>query len=93
MSLEALEGFIVFLEETGRGQQESTVSSKTVPEDLNMKFRSKFYHGFTNRGCLHYAIIKTLYCFKEKREHEARDTQFFLQNVQNKIFKILKMFK
>ena len=46
-----------------------------------MKFRSKFNHGFTNRGCLHCAII---YAYK------ARYVQFFLQNVQNKVFKILK---
>ena len=49
-----------------------------------MKFRSKFNHGFTNRGCLYYAILKT---------YKATDMQFFLQNAQNEIFKILKMFK
>ena len=47
-----------------------------------MKFRSKFNRGFTNRGCLHSAILKA---------HRARDMQFFLENVQNKIFKILNM--
>ena len=36
---------------------------------------------------------KTLYGFKEKRAHKARAMQFFLQNVQNEIFKILQMFK
>ena len=49
-----------------------------------MKFRSKFNHGFTNRGCLQYGILKT---------YKATDMQFFLQNVQNEIFKILKMTK
>ena len=34
------------------------VSSKAVPEDVNTKFRLKFYHGFTN--------LKVLYGFKEK---------------------------
>ena len=34
-----------------------------------------------------------MYGFKEKRAHKARDMQFFLQNVQNVIFKILEMFK
>ena len=31
--------------------------------------------------------------FQEKRPHKSRDMQFFLQNVQNDIFKIFKMFK
>ena len=47
----------------------------------------------TNRGCFHSAILKALYGFKEKRAHKGRDMQFFLQNIQNEIFKILKMFK
>ena len=34
------------------------VSSNIVPEDLNIKFRSKFNHGFTNRGCLQCGILK-----------------------------------
>ena len=54
-------------------QQETMVSSKTVPENLNLKFRSKFIHGFANNGCLHCAILKALYGFKEKRAHKARD--------------------
>ena len=49
-----------------------------------MKFRSKFNNGFTNRGCLYCAILKA---------YRARDMQFFLQNVQNEIFKILEMCK
>ena len=51
----------------------------------NMKYRSEFKHDFTNRGFLH--------CFKEKSVHKTRDMQFFLRNVQNEIFKILKIFK
>ena len=58
-----------------------------------MKYRSEFKHGFTNRGCLYCAILKALHGFKAKRAHKARYMQFFLQNVQNEIFKILKMFK
>ena len=46
-----------------------------------MKLRSKCNHGFTNRGCLHCAILKA---------YEARDMHFFLQNMQNEI---LKMFE
>ena len=49
-----------------------------------MKFRSKFNHGVTNRGCLHSAILKA---------YKARDMQFLLQTVQIKIFKILEMFE
>ena len=44
-------------ERLGAGQQELIFSSKAVAEDLNMKFRSKFNHGFANRGCLHCAIL------------------------------------
>ena len=49
-----------------------------------MKFRSKFNHGVTNCGCLHYAILKV---------YKAKYMQFFRQNVQNEIFCILKIFK
>ena len=68
-------------------------SSEIVPEDLNLKFRSKFNPGFTNHGCLHCAILKALYSFNEKRDQKLRDIKFLLQNVQNKIFEILKVFK
>ena len=56
-----------------------------------MKFISKFNNSFTNCGCLDCAIIKALYSFKEKGDHKVREMQFFLQNVQNVIFKVLKM--
>ena len=55
-------------------------SPKKLSEDLNMKFRSKFNHGFTYDGCLHCVILKTLYNFKVKRVNEARD--FSLKNVR-----------
>ena len=45
--------------------------------NLNMKFISKFNHGFTNGGCLHWAFVKALYVFEKKRAHKARDMQFF----------------
>ena len=32
-----------------------------------MKYKSEFKHGFTNRACLHCAILKPLHGFKEKR--------------------------
>ena len=44
------------------------LSSKAVPEDLNMKCRSKLNH-----GCLHCAILKALYDCKVTRAHKARD--------------------
>ena len=58
-----------------------------------MKYRSEFKDGLINCGCLHRDIRKALHGFKDKRSHKARDMQFFLQNIQNEIFKILKMFK
>ena len=57
-----------------------------------MKYRSEFKHGFNSRGCLQCAILKALHSFQEKRAHKSRDI-FFLQNIQNGIFKIFKMFK
>ena len=53
-------------------------------EDLNMKVRSKFNHDLTNLDFLHCVILRT---------YKASDMQFFLETVQNEIFKILKMFK
>ena len=52
------------------------VSSKAVPENLNLKLRSEFNHGFTSNGCLHCDIVKTFYSFKEKR---ALKGKFFLK--------------
>ena len=43
-----------------------------------MKYRSEFKHGFTNRDCLHCAILKALHGFKEKSPHRTTDIQFFL---------------
>ena len=62
-------------------------SSKAVSEVLGMKY------GFTNRGCLHCPILKTLHGFQKKRAHKSRDMQFFVQNVQNETFEIFKMLK
>ena len=58
-----------------------------------MRYRSEFKHGFTNCGCLHCSILKSLHNCQEKGAHMSRDMQFFLQNVQNEIVKIFKMFK
>ena len=59
-----------------------------------MKYRSECKHGFTNCGCLHCAVLKALIVFMEKkRALKSRYMQFFLQNVQNGILKICKMFK
>ena len=41
------------------------IYTKALPVDLNMKFISKFYHGFTNRDGFRCAIVKALYDFKE----------------------------
>ena len=58
MCLEALEvGFS--WEKLGRGLLETyIVSSKAVPKDSKMKFRSKFNNGFTYRGYWHCATLK-----------------------------------
>ena len=37
------------------------ISSKAVPEDLNLKFRSKFNYGFAILDCLHRAFLKARY--------------------------------
>ena len=66
---------------------------KSVPVDLSMKSISTFNNSFTSRIYLHCAILKALYSFKEKSAHKVREMQFLLQNVQNVIFKILKMFR
>ena len=64
MWLEALEeGFFLFFGRDWEGVswglvRGSIISSKAVPEDLNVNFRSNFNHGFTNRGCLRCAILK-----------------------------------
>ena len=53
------------------------------PVKMNLKFRLKFNRGFINGGCFDCAIIIFLYNFNVTRVHEARDSQFFFQNVQN----------
>ena len=60
------------------------VSSKTVPEDLNLKLRSKFNLAFTSYDCLHGAILKVLYDFTGKINYKA--TQFIFRNVQSDFF-------
>ena len=64
--------------------QETIISSKTVPEVLNMKYRSESKNGFINRDCLHCAALRTTVLRKKiGRAHKASDMQFFLQNVQD----------
>ena len=46
-----------------------------------MKFRSKFTLGFTNRGCLHCAILEA---------YKATDMQFSFEMFIIKVFEILK---
>ena len=64
-----------------------------MPENLNLKFRSKFNTIFTCHGCLNYAILRAIYGFKVRRDHKAKHSRFPFQNVQNEIFETLKMFK
>ena len=61
-----------------------------------MNFISKFNHSFTNCDCLHCAILKALYDFKEKRAHKTGRQEicyFFHQKVQKEILKILEIFE
>ena len=67
-------GIRVFLWRTWRRSwQETTVSSKTVRQDLNLKFRSIFNRAFSNHGCFHCAVLKALDDFKRKRAHKEID--------------------
>ena len=76
-------GFSVFLGKLGRALQETVVSSKAVPELSDVKYRSEFKHGFTNRGCLHCATLKALHDFQEKEPTS--------QGIRNFSFKMFKM--
>ena len=62
-------GFSCFLGRDWKGVNRNLiVCSKVATGDLNMKFRSKFNHGFINRNCLHCAILKAC---------KGRDMQIF----------------
>ena len=52
------------------------LSGKTVSENLNLKFRSKFNHDFTNNGCLHCVILKSLSNFKETDNFKILNVRF-----------------
>ena len=52
-----------------------------LQKGLNLKFKQKFNHGFTNHDNLQYAILIVLHNFMAKRAHEARDYQSLFQNV------------
>ena len=54
-----------------RGLQETTVSSKAVPEVLDMKCRSEFEHG------LQCAILKAVNCFQGNKSPEVKGFAIF----------------
>ena len=60
---------------------------------MGIKHRSEFKHLFTNSACFHCAILKALHNSREKTANKSGDIQFYLQNFQNEIFQIFKMFK
>ena len=64
-------------------------SKKPVPQDLNLKFRSKFNH-YTNYTSLYYPILKVLYGFKEKQGPQGKkeSTRQEKNNFSFKMFKI-----
>ena len=59
------------------------MSSKAVPKVFDMKYRSEFKHGFTNRGHLHCAVVKPLHRFQEKKLTN--------QGIRNFCFKMFRM--
>ena len=75
-----------FHEGDWEGVSRKLVSSKAVPEGLNLKCRSKFNQGFTNRGCLHWAILNVLHGFKEKKSQEGK--RFYFQFYFSKCLKL-----
>ena len=54
---------------------------------MNLKFGSKFNHGFTNHECFHCAIIKALHDFKVARAHENRDYNLFSKITEMKFLR------
>ena len=58
--------FLFSCERLGRSLLETIFASKAVPKVMDMKYRSEFKHGYTHRGYLHCAILKTLHSFQEK---------------------------
>ena len=64
-SLPALLLCLFFFGDNGYILKAFLIYTKALPVDLNMKFISKFYHGFTNRDGFRCAIVKALYDFKE----------------------------
>ena len=69
------------------------VSSKAVSENLNLKFRSKLIHDFTNHGCFHSVIPKYLYGFKGKRAHEVKVVNFSFKMFKMRLSRFLKCLK
>ena len=61
---------------------------------LDMKYRSKFKHGFTNRGCLHSAILKALRGFQKKKEPTGQGVcNFFIKIFQMRFSRFSKCLK
>ena len=58
--------FLFSWEKLGMDLLGTIVSSKAVPEVLDMKYRSEFKYGVTNHGCLHCATLKALYGKKKE---------------------------
>ena len=51
-----------------------------------MKYTSEFKHGFTNRGCLHCAILKALHGFKGKKKPQGKRYAVFLSKCSKRDF-------
>ena len=75
------------------GLYETIVSSKGVPEVLDIKYRAEFKHAFTDCGCLHRAFPKALQGFQEKEPASQGICNFSFKMFKVRFFKMLKMFK
>ena len=62
-------------------------SPVNLERELNLKFGSKFNHGFTNHECFHCAIIKALHDFKVTRAQENGDYNFFSKITEMKFLR------
>ena len=67
------------------------VSSKAVPEVLDMKYRSEFKYGVTNHGCLHCATLKALY--GKKKSPQNKRYAFFLSEFSKWDFQDFQIFE
>ena len=57
------------------------VSSKTIPKELNLKFRWKFNHDFTGHDCFTVIVVLTYTVLTKKEPTKQKDEIFDIFNV------------